>query len=216
MPTDVEAVDVILGGIEGPPGPTGPPGPPLDPTTDLTVNSLIVTTDASIGDDLTVTGDILSTGVSISAPVGEMYAGAWFREAGRTVPVGHWANEPFNAANFSGSHTTWTLTAPDQVSLRYTLIGKTMMVAWNIQASSVGGPTTYLKIKIPGGFMQSTFASGRGVADYVNAGAPIEATGFAVVVGTTNFIQIYRDSFVNWTAATNNTSVRGNITFEIA
>ena len=37
MPTDVEAVDIILGGIQGPPGPTGPPGPPIDPSTILIV-----------------------------------------------------------------------------------------------------------------------------------------------------------------------------------
>jgi hypothetical protein len=198
----------------------------VDPSTDLVVDT--IQTAGVVGVGLAPNpnwGIVVSadTGLTGSAYFGDAVHGATtiraiegYLEGGRSVPMGYWQNEPFNAANFTSSHGTWVLTAPDQVILRYTLIGKTMMVAFSIDNSTVVGVTTYLRIKVPGGYTASSLSTGRGATDYVDNGAPISVTGFAVVIPSSTQIQLYKDEFVNWQTSLNNTDVRGSIAFEIA
>ena len=75
-------------------------------------------------------------------------------EAGRSVPMGHWVDMPFNAANFLGlAPLTWTVAAPDIYTNKYMLIGKTLFwslfVANNSTVGGSAGPVLLLKPPVP-------------------------------------------------------------------
>ena len=159
----------------------------------------------------------LTCNASISVPVGEVYAGAYFREAGRTTPLGHWITAPFVAANYTApAPATWTLVSADQVVLRYAVIGKTMHVAYYINDSTVGvADTSELRIKIPGGFVAAAGAMARGVSGYINAGVSTSQIGSCAVFPNDTFIRIFTFGGP-WSPGTNNTDANGSITFEVA
>lgn len=218
MPTDVEAVDIILGGIQGPPGPTGPPGPPVDPSTILVVQEVNTTGGLTVGESLDVVGDITLGGNLVAGQ--NVRANVAFYEYGRTVAMGYWQNEPFNALNYTATNNLqqpvglWTLTAPDQLVLRWTIIGKTMLVAWNLTATSVTSTPNLLRIKIPGGHTAHGLATGTGSNQYNQNGVP--DTGVAIVIPSSGYIllqQFPEDS--TWSVSTNATTSRGSIAFEV-
>ena len=72
-------------------------------------------------------------------------------EKARTVPLGHWIDVPFNAANFTTptAGATWTVSAGNQTVFTYTIIGKTAIVQIIIQASAVTGAPVRFRITLP-------------------------------------------------------------------
>jgi hypothetical protein len=79
------------------------------------------------------------------------------KERGRTVAMGEWIDVPYSAANFTtNSAAPWTVTAVQQITLAYMLVGKTMFVNIWLNPTTLGTPApTELRIKIPGGFLSA-------------------------------------------------------------
>lgn len=142
-------------------------------------------------------------------------AGGYFERA-RTVAMGEWIAVAFAAGTYTGNGAmTWTLTSPDQVSLRYMLVGHTMFLEWSIATSTVGGtPNIGLRIAIPGGFTTSTTALFRGTHSYSdNGGAQLIGTARLSTTGTDITLEKADES--NWTASTNLTATTGAVWFEV-
>lgn len=130
-----------------------------------------------------------------------------------TAPPGSWIPVTFSAGNFTGANSqTWTLQAGDQVEFSYLLDGDTMTVTLYLQTTTVGGtPDPALRVAIPLG---KTAKRHHWVPAHISDNNT-NATGFlAVEPGNTNIL-IYRATFANWSAATNTSWVRGQITFEV-
>lgn len=134
-------------------------------------------------------------------------------ERGRTTALGEWTNVAFNAANFTASAGNWTVDAGDQITLRYTLIGKTMIVAFTIAGTDVSAAPTQLRIAIPGGLTAAQRMDA--TCTIVNAGAAAEQGQiFVAAAGTT--INIERNGGAAFTTtAGDNTNVVGQIAFEV-
>lgn len=118
----------------------------------------------------------------------------------------------FSAGNFTGNGAqTWTLVSGDQTVFSYSKIGKRMLVFFQLETTSVGGtPNTDLLITIPGGF---TCAVGAGVPFYYLDNGT-HGVGLCNVVAAATTIRLLKSGFSNWTAATNTTTVYGQIEFE--
>lgn len=149
---------------------------------------------------------------AVNTLIGGTFAGGIF-ERGRTVAMGDWIHVPFDAGNFTANGTmTWTVEVADQVTLAYTLVGTTMILAWHIIQSSVGGTlNNQLRIAIPDGFTSAVTLSAPNI--HSNAGAL--PTGFATVTPGAAFVQIFKADQTNYVASTNTTSTRGQIAFEV-
>jgi hypothetical protein len=144
--------------------------------------------------------------------------GSTISERGRTTPMGEWINVTFSAGNFTGNGSmTWTLASGDQVTFKYTLIGKTMIVSVVLQTTTVGGtPNTDLRIAIPGGFTAAVAMVSP--CDIVDNGTfpTTSARGrMSVAAGATQIV-INTATGGNWTASTDQTHVRGQIAFEVS
>lgn len=132
--------------------------------------------------------------------------------------LGAWTAVAFNAGNFTGSGTiTWTVASGDQSFFTYTIIGKTMIVAFRIATTTVAGTGTELLITIPASkTVASTGAYWNAVAMVTDNGAAWKpATMYVEAGGTKIRIQNGIETGSNWTAATDATAVEGQIAFEI-
>jgi hypothetical protein len=130
------------------------------------------------------------------------------------VPLGVWVPVAFSAASFTGNGAmTWTLTSGDQLTYGYTLIDKTMTVAFVLATTTVGGtPNTLLQLAIPGGYVAAK-DTWNGLGLVIDAGVGV-AGGCGVAPGGT-VIQMRRYDGANWTAGVDTTYVYGEISFEI-
>src|SRR5438128_1954843 len=56
-------------------------------------------------------------------------------DAAPASTAGNWTDVPYNPANFGclGTGCTWTVTNPQQINYSYSVIGKTMIIAFTIQ-----------------------------------------------------------------------------------
>lgn len=70
-------------------------------------------------------------------------------EKGRPTPIGHWLDVPYSAANFSAPGATWTVASSSVLSFAYTLIGKTMIVTLQLNATSLSAAVGDLQITLP-------------------------------------------------------------------
>lgn len=71
-------------------------------------------------------------------------------EKGRLTPLGHWTAIPYSGANFTPYPAgTWTVDSGDVGYLAYTVIGKTMTVAFTLYTTTVAGSPTELRIALP-------------------------------------------------------------------
>ena len=151
-------------------------------------------------------------------PVVEPTTGAihvtWFKFLQELVHRGHWTTLAFLAANFTASPSmTWVLTEADQVTLSYTIAGKTMTVAFTLENTSVGGVvSSALRIALPPGRV-ATRAMASPVRIRDNG---TWTTGEASVVADGTYITIQRTDGANFTLSTNATDVRGQLTLEVA
>lgn len=126
---------------------------------------------------------------------------------------GAWVTPAFDAANFTANGSmTWTVDAGDVITYAYTICGKTMTVAFSLNATTVGGTlNSRLYIAIP--------ASKTATKTMTNNCATYQSgwlAGLCSVDAGTTFIYITRDVVeTNFEASTNGTLVKGQITFEI-
>jgi hypothetical protein len=134
-------------------------------------------------------------------------------EKGRAVPMGHWIDVPFNAANFTAAGGgTWTVGAAAVIRNRYTVIGKTLhwgiYISWFSGANILAGTVTGVLISIPG-FL---FAGGQGypLAFCVDNGLVVDAWGS----GTGSSVQVSKKNSANFTAGTA-VGIVANVTLEI-
>ena len=139
---------------------------------------------------------------------------------GASVPQwdgGAWVTPAFNAADFTaGGSQTWTVGSGDVTVYAYTLVGKTMTVAFKLDTTTVGGtPNPELRIKIPTGANAAKNIYNLFRAADAGAAAVV---GLALAVAGNPFISLFKDltTTANWSAATDTTQVIGQITFEIS
>ena len=125
-----------------------------------------------------------------------------------------WTAIAFSAGNFTGSGTiTWTVASGDQITYAYTVKGKSVTLSWYIATSSVSGTGAELRIAIPAGMTSTRQVR----TSYWYSDNGTEGTGLAWQIAGEAFIRLYKSSTAsNWSAATDNTTVAGQITFEIS
>lgn len=137
-----------------------------------------------------------------------------YAERGRSVGLGEWTAVTFAAGNFTGSGAmTWTLAAADQETFKYMLYGKTMLITFNLQNTTVGGVAdTYLQVAIPGGYTAAA-QMWNPLGFCVTGGALADGSMLSTTAGTN--ILIRQRSGANWVVGADNTSVFGQLSFEI-
>lgn len=120
----------------------------------------------------------------------------------------------FDAGDFIGSGSmTWTVAAGDIETYAFTQRGKRLIVDFSIKETSVGGtPDTALQIAIPGSFAAVNYVANGCVVNDNNGGYVF---GFVQVAPSGTILSVYRSSTATWSAATDTTSVRGQIAFEV-
>jgi len=128
------------------------------------------------------------------------------------VAVGLWTAVGFAAGNFTANAGTWTVTAGNVLTLAYTLIGKTMTVAFGLTGTSVSAAPVFLTITIPGGLVAARRIGG--TFAFIDNG--VAGTGFAVVSPGGTVISLLKNAAgTAWTPSAANTQVEGQISFEI-
>lgn len=130
-----------------------------------------------------------------------------------THEQGAWITPTYSGANFTSNVGSWTVDAGDIVTFAFRLSGKTITVSWYLQATSVTGTPTVLRITIPGGF---TAAAG-GLHPLVHDDAGVGNAGSFCLTGPGSaVIDCYKayggGAFAN---ATNTTRIFGTITFPV-
>jgi hypothetical protein len=179
-----------------------------------------ITLQASTIATLSVTGASTFAGIatySHATPIVLTSTGGGIKERNRSVQLGEWQAFAFSAGNFTGNGTqTWTVDDADE-TIRYTLVGKTLTILFLINSTTVGGvANTELRLTLPGSMTVGTLDAYAAVQISDNGGS--FQTGLARAVGGATYVAFYKDMTTNsnWTAATNQTSIHGQITLEIA
>jgi hypothetical protein len=70
-------------------------------------------------------------------------------ERDRSVAMGEWINVAYSAGNFTAGTGTWTVEEEDQLTLKYTLIGKTAILVLTLVNTTVSDITAYLAVALP-------------------------------------------------------------------
>ena len=124
------------------------------------------------------------------------------RERGRTIPLGEWIDVPYSAANFSAATGTWTVPAGNILAYKYTLIGKTMILQFYANNTTISAVTASISLAIPGGFAA--------VADYVGQYMNYSPwqPGACWITGARTVVNLYlTPGFGAWAASTKNISL---------
>lgn len=127
---------------------------------------------------------------------------------------GSWITPSFSAGTYT-STGTWTVEAVDRATQAYRLVGKTLTVAWWIGNTSITtGTSTQLSIGngAYGGFTSAKLVITTGMAN--NNALGLEPVYMQVNASGTSILILQLDGGT-WSASTNNTSVYGEITFEV-
>ncbi len=172
------------------------------------------------------TEGIHRTGLAASRPaaadvlIGTLYfstdTGGLDRSDGTTwatyAPGGLWTDIAFSAANFVGTGgLTWTVAAGNVTTLAYSLVNKTMTIAWVIANTTLTGtPSNAINIVLPGVVTARTLLSAALVVK--NAGA--FANGYVVCVAGQNYLQLSPVAAVSFALDTA-FAVYGQITVEV-
>lgn len=124
-----------------------------------------------------------------------------------------WTSVSYSSGNFTASGSmTWTVESGDVVSIAYVELGKTMIVAFDVQTTTVGGTVAAeLRMAIPNSRSAArTVSVPFSYLDNSTAG-----TGTVTATGST--LAFYKSlAGTNWTASSNATRIQGAITFEIS
>ena len=136
-------------------------------------------------------------------------------ERNRTVPQGVWTTLPFGASYYTASTSTWTVSAGQQTTLKYMLIGTTLWVTFYINTSTVGGTPASLFITFP--LNASSSAAAYGTCSYNDNGT----LGTGVILcatGTTSprlTLRKVLDGSVTWSNSIALT-IAGTMAFDIS
>ena len=118
----------------------------------------------------------------------------------------------FDAANFTADSGNWTLASGDQTNFAYLLIGKTMIVTFNFNTTTISATPNQLLVKIPA----SKTCAKRADTIILIANNGTEDWGQAVVTASgTNIGFLVKGGVANWQASTDNAYVRGTIVFAV-
>lgn len=144
---------------------------------------------------------------------GDLTVSGGLLERGRSAKIGEWTTPPYNAANFTGNGTmTWTVDSGDITALKYMMLGKTMLLAFYMGATSVGGVlSTPLKMLIPGGYIAAVNNLAPLLHNDAGAG---NVWGFMQTTPGGSYVDMYKLAG-NWSASANSTSVFGQIAIEV-
>lgn len=136
-------------------------------------------------------------------------------ERKRTVPLGAWASVAFLASNFTATGTTWTVTAAQQVTLKYMLIGTTLFVTFYINTSTVGGATANLFLTLP--LNASSTATAYGTCDYNDNGTYGTGVILAATGTTSPTLRLMKNlgGSVNWSNSAALT-IAGTMAFDVS
>lgn len=135
-------------------------------------------------------------------------------ERGRPQNMGDWTDVAFNAANFSSnSASTWTMAAGGQITLAYTLVGKTMIVNFWLNPTTVSAAAapTELRIKIPGGYLSAVNQRTANLQFY-------DAGWFAGVINLVpggNYIGLQKMAGGQWSGGASNIAIIGQMAIEL-
>lgn len=148
----------------------------------------------------------------------ETVAGTWtftpgLKERGRSTAIGEWTSVSYNSGDYTASAGTWTVDSGDVSYFKYTLVGKTMTVAFRIISTSTGvGMGSELRVAVPGGFVPNGIIPG---ACHLNLNGTYE-TGL-MQANSAGYIQIFRNNFTTAfpSSVTNAIDVRGQMSFEV-
>lgn len=124
-----------------------------------------------------------------------------------------WTTPAYSAGNFSaGGSMTWTVDSSDIGAYKYAILGKLMVVIFKFYSTSVAGtPSLDLILKIPA----AKTASGTNNSVIFISDNGSFGTGMVEINPGETIIHFYKTAITNWTASTNNTSVLGQIVFDI-
>lgn len=125
-----------------------------------------------------------------------------------------WVSVPFSAGNFTANGAmTWTVGAGDVTTLKYTVTGKVMTVAFSLITTTIGGtPDAELRLAMPGGYLPAN----RMTHTYFLNDNGSRVVGWVDTVGAGNtYLSLKRLDGGNYSAATDATALFGQITFEI-
>lgn len=132
------------------------------------------------------------------------------RELSRSHNVGDWVHVTYAGGNFTSNAGTFTVQSGDQLTFRYTMIGKTMIVSFVIAAADLSTATaSELRILIPGGHTANVRMDNK-AALALEAGTPVDA--YIYVESASNLIKISKTAG-SW--AIGAITVTGQITFEV-
>ena len=138
----------------------------------------------------------------------DAYLSNGVHERNRTAAMGEWTAFTPTRTAATGTWTGGTIT-----TAQYTLIGKTMTVLLQIEASTNSAGTGSLSVTIPGGFIAN-----KEIRNYVvlndGAGATFAHGQIIVAAGGTTVV-IMRSDGANFAANAGTLYVRGQITFEV-
>lgn len=129
--------------------------------------------------------------------------------------IGEWKDQPFDATHFRGGGTmVWTVTGADVGVFRYMVMGRTLFLNLFTDTTTISGTaTTYVQVRLPGGYTAAQVSLHP--FHQVQAG-----TGTVSVCQTTPgdpYLKLYKDASGsgNWSAGTDDTSVRVSIAIEV-
>ncbi len=128
--------------------------------------------------------------------------------AWNTMP---WVAVTHDGAAFTAATGAWTVASGDQITFAYRRIGKTMIVAFRILASTTSLATASVSIRIPDSQTANRTISNLCLVD--ENGTTTAAVAQVTAAGTV--IQIFKIPTANIAALTDLISVIGEITFEV-
>lgn len=140
----------------------------------------------------------------------------WFRPLSALMGAmfDPWNEVAYDATRFTASGSqTWAVEEADVTTMVYQLRGRTMLLAWALATTVVGGtPSTQLRIAIPRGLIAKRTIDGVYRAD---DNGTVAAALCRVTAGNT-YVELYRNinGTGNWAAGTS--GVSGHMTFEVA
>ena len=160
---------------------------------------------ASSASQFAVTSGFTFDGTTLAVPNG-------IKERGRSVVLGEFTAVAHAGGNFTAASGTWTVESGDQITFGYSLVGKMITVIFTIATSSVSATPATLSIAIPG-----SFTAAKAVYNAILiADNSTRTMGTARVAAAGTTIVIERMDAGNFSAATNATSIVGQITFEVS
>lgn len=119
-----------------------------------------------------------------------------------------------SGSNFTASSGSWTVDSGDQKEFSYWVIGDVMTVTFSLEDTSFSGTPLEAYITIPGSFSVASGVRAVVCIDATVAGSATDVGRARVVTGA-NQIVLFRRDGSNW-SGTNNTNMRGQISFRIA